>query len=145
MSPNRELPPAGVTLRDDVTTDDVMAVRRIVAATGFFRPDEIGVAVELVEERITKGAQSGYEFLFAAHQGVVIGYACYGLIACTRGSFDLYWIAVDPAWQQQGIGRILLGEVERRIEDAGGRHIYIETSGREQYAPTRRILRPLRI
>ena len=25
----------------------------------------------------------------------MIGYVCYGPIACTVGSFDLYWIAVD--------------------------------------------------
>ena len=34
--------------------------------------------------------------------GSVVGYACYGPIACTLGSYDLYWIAVDPDWQGTG-------------------------------------------
>jgi ribosomal protein S18 acetylase RimI-like enzyme len=66
-----------------------------------------------------------------------LGYACYGPIGCTIGSYDLYWIAVDPTRQGQGIGRMLVEETERRIQNAGGRHIYIETSGRPQYTPTR--------
>lgn len=137
MSTNRESAPANIALRDDVTPGDLNAVRHMVEATGFFRSDEIDVAVELVAERIARGAPSGYEFLFAEHQGAVVGYACYGPIACTLGSFDLYWIVVDPAWQKLGVGRMLVREVEQRIKDAGGRQIYIETSGREQYAPTR--------
>ena len=130
-------PPAGITLRDDVTNDDVRAVRRIVEATQFFRPDEVDVAVELVEERIARGPQSGYEFLLAEQQGVLVGYACFGPIACTLGSFDLYWIAVDPAHQARGVGRWLLFQSEQQIRNCGGRHVYIETSGRPQYAPTR--------
>ena len=37
---------------------------------------------------------------------VVVGYACYGPIACTVASYDLYWIAVDPQFQRHGIGQI---------------------------------------
>ncbi len=95
------------------------------------------MAVELVDTRLEKADASGYDFLFAERDGVVIGYACFGLIACTLGSYDLYWIAVDPAMQGCGIGRQLLTEVEQRIARADGRHLYIETSGRSQYAPTR--------
>ncbi|MCA9149731.1 MAG: GNAT family N-acetyltransferase [Planctomycetales bacterium] len=120
-----------------VTPTDCAVVRLILAETGFFRTDEVDVAVELLDERLTKGADSGYEFLFAEERGTVIGYACYGLIACTLGSFDLYWIAVTPHAQGQGVGQLLLSNVESEVERRQGRHIYIETSGREQYASTR--------
>jgi len=136
-NPDRPTWPTDVILRESVSRDDCAQVRRIVEATRFFRDDEIEVAVELVEERLAKGVDSGYEFLFAEQGGSVVGYACYGQIACTLGSFDLYWIAVDPARQGSGFGRWLLGEAEHRIRNGGGRHIYIETSGRPQYAPTR--------
>jgi ribosomal protein S18 acetylase RimI-like enzyme len=125
------------TLRGQVAPADRDAVRRIVEATGFFRPDEVDVAVELVDEALAKGAASGYHFIFAETAGVVAGYACYGPIACTLGSYDLYWIAVDPNRQGQGLGQLLLREAERQIAQSGGRHIYIETSGRPQYTPTR--------
>jgi GNAT superfamily N-acetyltransferase len=112
-------------------------VRAIVEATGYFRPDEIDVAVELVEECLARGTASGYQFVFAELGRRLAGYACYGPIACTAASFDLYWIAVHPQWQRHGLGRRILSAVESRVIAAGGERIYIDTSGREQYAPTR--------
>ena len=113
------------------------AVRRIVDRTGFFRPDEVDVAVELVEERLSRGPASGYHFVFAQADDSVVGYACFGPIACTLASFDLYWIAVDPQHQGQGIGHRLMNAAEVRIAEAGGQRIYIDTSGQPKYAPTR--------
>lgn len=129
---------SGLTLRDDLRSGDEDAVREIVAATGFFHAHEIDIAVELVSERRARGVASGYEFVFAERDGRVAGYVCYGEIACTVGSFDLYWIAVRPETQRGGLGRLLLAETESRIAERGGRAIYIETSGRPQYEPTRR-------
>jgi ribosomal protein S18 acetylase RimI-like enzyme len=127
--------------RDHVLPGDPAAVRRIVESTGFFRPDEVAVAAELVETRLRDGEGSGYFFLFAAEGAETVGYACYGPIACTIGSYDLFWIAVDRDHQGRGLGRRLLDEVERRIRDAGGRRVYIETSAQERYEPTRAFYR----
>lgn len=129
---------AAATMREHVRHDDVLAVRQLVADTGFFRPDEVDVAVELVERRLTEGPASGYHFVFAEDSDRVIGYACHGPIACTIGSHDLYWIVVDPSRQRAGLGRQLLRESEKRIAAMGGRRVYIETSGKPQYEPTRR-------
>jgi GNAT superfamily N-acetyltransferase len=54
------------------------------------------------------------------------------------GSFDLYWIAVTQAEHGAGLGRKLLDHTETRVREAGGRILFIETSGRELYVPTRR-------
>ncbi len=124
--------------RDAVCPADREAVRHIISATGFFRPDELDIALELVDARLEQGEASGYSFLFAEENENVLGYACYGPIGCTIGSYDLYWIAVDPSRQGAGLGRMLIEETERRIQTAGGRHVYIETSGRPQYTPTRK-------
>ena len=125
------------TLRLEVRREDSRAVRAIVERTGFFRPDEVDVAVELVDEHLQNGTTSGYHFVIAEAAGAVVGYACFGPIACTVGSFDLYWIAVDPARQRQGLGRVLMAAVAVEISAAGGRRVYIDTSGQEKYAPTR--------
>lgn len=117
--------------------DDREIVRGLVAATGFFRDDEVEVAVELVDERLSKGESSGYHFVFCVLDGLVAGYACYGPIACSVWSYDLYWIAVDPQRQRLGLGRKLVTECERLIHEAGGRRVYIETSGKPEYMPTR--------
>jgi D-alanine-D-alanine ligase len=124
-------------LRSDVRPADVAAVRAIVRSTGFFTPAEIDVAVELVEDRLKRGQASDYKFLFADADGRTIGYACYGEIACTVGSYDLYWIAVENAVRGGGLGRLLMQEAERRIAASGGRRVYVETSSRDQYEPTR--------
>jgi len=128
---------APLSLRREALSSDSVAVWAMTSATRFFRPDEIAIAVELVEERLQRGAASGYEFLFAEAAGELVGYACYGLIGCTLGSYDLYWIVVDPAHQRRGIGRLLLEAAEAAIAQAGGRRVYIETSNRPVYLPTR--------
>jgi GNAT superfamily N-acetyltransferase len=126
-----------VELREQVRPADEAAVREIVSSTGFFSEEEVEVAVELVQDRLRCGDASGYFFVLAEIDGRTVGYACYGPIACTVGSFDLYWIAVHKDYQHHGLGRILLGASERKIAEAGGRRIYVETSSRDQYRPTR--------
>jgi len=126
-----------LSLRTGVDSEDVHAVRKIVTSTGFFSPAEIGVAVELIEDRVAKGERSDYRFLFADRDGETIGYACYGPIACTVGSYDLYWIAVRDDARGGGIGRKLLAESEARVAAESGRLVFVETSSRTQYQPTR--------
>jgi GNAT superfamily N-acetyltransferase len=129
--------PSKPFLRDEVVASDAAAVREIVASTGMFYDYETDVAVELVDERLRKGPASGYCFVLAELDGRVVGYACYGPIACTLHSYDLFWIVVHQQFQGHGLGRLLLEESERQIAAAGGRRIYVETSGRDQYLPTR--------
>jgi ribosomal protein S18 acetylase RimI-like enzyme len=124
--------------RENVVADDAAAVRAIVASSGFFYDHEIEVAVELVDERLQKGLKSGYLFLFAEQDGHTVGYSCYGEIACTEGSYDLYWIAVHNDCRNQGIGKILLEKTEELIASLKGRVIWVETSGQEKYLPTRK-------
>lgn len=128
---------SALQFRQTVRGNDRNAVRSIVERTLFFRPDEVDVAVELVDEHLSRGEASGYHFVFAEIEDRVIGYACYGPIACTLASFDLYWIAIDPAYQRRGLGRELLQTTEAQIAAAGGQRVYIDTSGQPKYASTR--------
>lgn len=116
---------------------DISAVREMVAATGFFNPEEVLISAELVIERLEKGEASGYEFIFMESAGKITGYSCYGRIPLTKYSYDLYWIVIDPEMQGKGHGKALLQETEADIRRRGGRTIYAETSSREQYLPTR--------
>ncbi|MBN1930668.1 MAG: GNAT family N-acetyltransferase [Desulfobacterales bacterium] len=119
-------------------SEDRQNVRRLVEATGFFYPDEVDVAEELVEERLEKGDKSGYFFVLVRRCGRLIGYGAYGPIPCTVSSYDLYWIAVDPDFQGHGLGRRILDEIERLIRLSGGTRVYVETSSRPRYASTRK-------
>jgi ribosomal protein S18 acetylase RimI-like enzyme len=126
--------------RTAVQTTDAEAVKVIVTDTGFFSAEEVLVAIELVDETLSRGKASGYEFVFVdapGEPGKLLGYTCYGLIPATESSFDLYWIAVSPDHQGQGLGAELMRESERLARAAGATQMYADTSGREQYAPTR--------
>jgi ribosomal protein S18 acetylase RimI-like enzyme len=128
---------AGLTLREEVRASDRDDVRRIIRDSEFFTDAEVDVAVELVDERLSKGPASGYEFAFLESAGRVLGYASFGEIPCTVGSYDLYWVAVDVTAQRRGLGRLLVEIVEARIRERAGRKVYIETSTKPLYDPTR--------
>lgn len=121
----------------EVQPEDVERVGELVKATGFFTEEEVEVAQELVQARLDKGEASGYSFVLLQEDGDLLGYACYGRIFGTDASYDLYWIAVDPGTQGRGLGRQLLRATEALIQAQGGRQVYVETSGRAQYDPTR--------
>jgi D-alanine-D-alanine ligase len=125
------------SLRYEVVSTDESEVRTIVDSTGFFHDYEVDIAVELVQERLRRGDASGYFFAFAEQNGVPVGYSCYGPIACTADSYDVFWIAVRKSHQRHGLGRWLMELTEQLIAEAGGRRIYVETSGRPDYLPTR--------
>jgi ribosomal protein S18 acetylase RimI-like enzyme len=127
-----------IVFRVTVLPSDTAAVEEIVSSTGFFHSGEIRVAVELAQEHLKNGTGSGYLFIFAESQGTPVGYVCYGLIPCTLASYDLYWIAVHQKVRQYGIGKQLLKKCEEAVLSRGGKRIYIETSTKEQYTPTRK-------
>lgn len=126
-----------LTFRTEVRPSDRDAVRRIVESSGYFNPDEVDVAVDLVDENLAKGEPSGYHFVFAELDDEVAGYGCVGPIACTQSSFDFFWIAVQEGVRGKGVGRQLVEACEARMRQLGATRIYVETSGREQYASTR--------
>jgi len=130
-----------VRYRSRAQQADLPALRRLVAAARVFYPEERQVAVELLEERLRRGSKSGYEFFFATFAGRLVGYCAWGNVPLTRQSYDLYWIAVDPKAQGQGIGQQLMTLAEAAVADRGGGGLYIETSSRAVYARTRRFYR----
>ena len=132
-----------VKLRDEVIPKDLQAVHLLVSATGFFSEEEIAIAAELVQTRLEQGEDSGYYFIFAESGKQLVGYVCYGPIPGTQGSFDIYWIAVAPDQQKIGLGSRLIKTCVQRIHAVGGRRIYVETAGRDQYTSTRAFYRKL--
>jgi len=126
-----------IGFRSTVTERDLQQVREITDSTGFFYPEEVDTAVELVEDRLAKGPRCGYHFLFAEQDGQTVGYTSFGPIACTRESYDLYWIVVSGKYRGKGLGTQLLEQSEEAIALRGGTRVYIETSARPLYEPTR--------
>ena len=113
---------------------DRRRIEEITRAVSVFRDDEIPVALEVFD-----GAVAGspdYVALGATVDERLVGWICWGPTPCTLGTYDLYWMAVDPAAQAVGIGTALLREMEGRLAGSA-RLIVVETAGRPDYRPTR--------
>lgn len=118
---------------------DREGVCRILENAGNFTPDEIAIALELVDEWIELGEASGYltYVLESPTDGEgVLGYVCFGPTPLTEWTYDLYWIAVDKSKHRGGVGKRLLKFVEEEVERRGGRLLLIETSSQETYGGT---------
>jgi ribosomal protein S18 acetylase RimI-like enzyme len=101
-----------------------------------FTPDEVVCALELIDAAAQPN-NPDYQVRVAVRETRVVGYVCYGPTPMTAGTFDLYWIASDPAVRGQGVGAALVSAMEGDIRRRTGRLIRVETSAMEAYGPTR--------
>ena len=113
------------------------ALMEIVRHTANFRPDEIVIAEEVLDDSIHRPGESGYVSLTALDGDRPVGWVCYGATPCTLGTYDIYWIVVDAEARRGGWGTELMREAEAGIEAAGGRLVVLDTSGNDAYIPTR--------
>jgi len=117
---------------------DREAVETILRASGAFRPEEVNVGLELVEESLEPSPGTDYQWQVAELDGRVVGFACFGAVPMTEGTFDLYWLAVDPALRGRGFAAILDDAVSEAVKRQGGRWLLAETSSTPPYAAARR-------
>ena len=118
---------------------DRTRLQSILISTRFFTPEEVEVAMEVIDIVLTDPNQRDYKIdCMVDDQDQAIGYICYGPVPLTQSTFDLYWIAVDPTFQGEGIGSKLLDFLEKNLRDMGGRMILADTSSISQYERTQR-------
>jgi ribosomal protein S18 acetylase RimI-like enzyme len=111
----------------------------ILIKTRAFTSAEIDVAMELIDIVLKDEIRKDYQiYCRVDDQDQAIGYICYGLTPMTQGTFDLYWIAVDPDFQEKGVGSKLLSFLEELVKAEGGRMILADTSTIHQYEKTRK-------
>jgi ribosomal protein S18 acetylase RimI-like enzyme len=109
---------------------------RVVRLQNNFLECEIEVAMEVIDG--TFDPVEDYRTLAAIEDdGTIAGFISYGPIPLTENRYDLYWIAVDPAYGRHGIGSQLLSAMEEDLRRVGPGHIYIDTSSTEGYAKAR--------
>lgn len=117
-----------------LTAADRRRIEEITRAVLVFRDDEVPVALEVFDG--AAGGSPDYIALGATVDERLVGWICWGPTPCTLGTYDLYWMAVDPTMQGSGIGATLLREMEGRLAGSA-RLIVVETAGRPDYRPTR--------
>ena len=107
----------------------------LVDATPEFSADEKSVAMELADAALA-GADD-YRFLLDFEGERLRGYICFGPTPMTRGTWDLYWIAVSSAFRGHGVGRGLVAAMEEHITRERARLVRVETESSPAYEATR--------
>lgn len=104
-----------------------------------FTSAEIDVAMELIDIVLNDPIQKDYHiYCMVDVQDQAIGYICYGPTPMAQGTFDLYWIAVNPDFQGQRVGSTLLNFLEEVVKAKGGRLILADTSTIPHYEKTQK-------
>lgn len=130
---NQEMEIRPIIQKDRVTLQSMLVKVEV------FTPEEIGVAMELIDIVLKDQDQKDYRIhCMVDGQDQPMGYICYGPTPMTQGTFDLYWIAVAPRVQGHGIGAGLLDFLEETVRDRNGRMILVDTSSIPQYEKTQR-------
>jgi len=94
----------------------------------------VAVALEVFDAAVA--GSPDYEAPAAEFAGSLAGWICWGPTPCTVGTWDLYWMAVDPGLQGSGVGTALLEEMESRLRGRA-RLVVVETAGRPATAVVR--------
>ena len=121
-----------------MTGEDKPAIMRILHDTPEFKPSEVVIAEEVLDSYLNNPSGSDYLALVAETDLTVTGYVCFGPTPLTEGTWDIYWLAVAPKQQRQGIGATLLTVAGDKIKQMRGRLMLAETSSKPEYEKTRR-------
>lgn len=120
-----------------MTASDKASLMEILKRIPEFEPEEIGIAEEVIDSYLKDPVNSGYYVLVAELDSSLAGYIQYGNTPLTNGTWDIYWMAIEPRLQGKGIGKVLMGVAETDIKKREGRLILIETSSKPLYEKTR--------
>jgi len=121
-----------------MTHEDKPVIIQMLRNIPEFKPAEVDVAEEVIDSYLGDSIRSGYHIFVAEVGSSIAGYICYGPTPLTEGTWDIYWLAVAPDKQSQGIGKALLNFAEDNIKETKGRLAIIETSSKPEYEATRR-------
>lgn len=117
---------------------DRPVLRKIIKAQEHFRPAEIRVALEIIDLALKQREEEDYIIrLVEGEDQEVWGYICYGKAPLTDAVYDLYWIVVHPAYQNQGAGSLLLNYLHQDLHRRRARLLLIETSSLPAYTQPR--------
>lgn len=118
--------------------EDADPLCEIAAATGVFKPYEIEALGEVLHDYFAfERDDNGHRSATLLVDGRVAGFVYYAPDTITFGTWEMWWIAVDPALQGRGLGRLLVKFCEQDVVEAGGRMLFIDTSSLPEYEATR--------
>ena len=125
-----------------IQPQDRAGLKVLLKAQDHFKPEEIEVALELIDIALTHPGQEDYRIRIAeGTDGEVTGFVCYGKAPLTDAVYDIYWMVVHPAFGHRGTGSSLLLQAEADLKRQRARLVLIETSSRPSYETPRAFYR----
>ena len=124
-----------ISFRTIIQLSDVENLVNLARSTSYFNDEEVMIVQELIQETLAQ-PKCGYCWIVAEKDLIPVGFTCYGSIAGSLNTWDLYWIVVDQNLRGGGIGKMLIRQTEHDVKAKNGAMLIAETSGREQYQDT---------
>lgn len=107
---------------------DFDALIALATASGLFEPDQTDMLADMLrspgEDDVWFTDEDGNE---------PVGVAYLAPEKMTRGTWNLYWIAVRPDQQRQGRGKAILDHVEKWLTAKRQRILLVETAGVDDF------------
>ncbi len=117
-------------------------IRDIAISTENFNDDEITCCLAMVDDALDPHYLPA-NFACYEEDGSVIGFICYGLDEMTKGTWEIYWVAVHKTHQRKGVGEALMRYAEEEARKQRARQLVLETSSKQNYAHVRRFYEKL--
>jgi ribosomal protein S18 acetylase RimI-like enzyme len=121
----------------EVKKEDRDTIVCLIRATKNFSDAEVTIAEELIDICTGQPEQKDYFAYIAEVSNAVAGFLLLGPTPATQGTYDMYWIAVDPEFQGQGIAQALDAFAVQFVRERGGYLLIAETSSQPSYERTR--------
>ena len=107
---------------------DTPALKALTAGTEKFKPFEVEVLQEVLDDYHTRDADSQHVAVVAEDEGRLVGYCYYAPDIMTDRTWSIYWIAVDNDTQGKGVGSGIMRYVEDDVRKRQGRLLLLETT-----------------
>lgn len=112
---------------------DFDALIALATASGLFEPDQTDILARMLQ------SPSENDIWFTDEEdGIPVGVAYMAPERMTQGTWNLYWIAVDPGYQRTGRGKAILNHVQKWLIENGQRMLLVETAGVDDFDYVRR-------
>ncbi len=108
--------------------DALIALTKVIG----FEPHEINEINQILAVHFDNKAGSS-DFWLTDDDNGLVGVAYFAPERMTKGTWNLYLIAIHPKYQRQGRGAALLAHVEKILAERGERMLLVETSGLESF------------
>lgn len=118
---------------------DLPAIEQILQTIELFPPEMLG---DMMAPYLTDQDSTDHWFVAIEEEhAVAFGYAVQEQL--TEGTFNLLAIGVEAFRQGKGIGKQMMAYLEEHLAAKGGRILIVDTSGAEDFAPTRKFYHQL--